>query len=161
MFAAARPRTIAPPSARAAASARRASRASARVHARANDGDVNVDRREFVRNAAFVALSATLVAPREVRRRAMRAIDDDASDARATGDAREAARAVGTAGTPYRDGERRTASARRDDGTRDATEARGRRRAIRPTDSRAIRMTDDDGAGAWTLAGARRFLRRG
>lgn len=67
MFAAARPRTIARPSVRAAASARRASRAAARVHARANDGDVNVDRREFVRNAAFAALSATLVAPREAR----------------------------------------------------------------------------------------------
>ena len=110
MFATARPRTIAPPSARAAASARRASRASARVHARANDGDVNVDRREFVRNAAFVALSATLVAPREVRRRAKRAID--ATRERARRDARENARAVETAGTPYRHGSARATATR-------------------------------------------------
>lgn len=96
MFAAARPRTIARPSVRAAASARRASRAAARVHARANDGDVNVDRREFVRNAAFAALSATLVAPREVRARAMRAIDD-ARATRARG-RRERGRARGRDG---------------------------------------------------------------
>ncbi len=96
MFAAARPRTIARPSVRAAASARRASRAAARVHARANDGDVNVDRREFVRNAAFAALSATLVAPREVRARAMRA-SDDARATRARG-RRERGRARGRDG---------------------------------------------------------------
>ena len=122
MFATVRPRTIAQPSVRVSAPAKRASRATARAHARANDGDVNLDRRAFVRRAAFAALSATLVAPREVRARTPRALDAArarALDARArTRDGRDGARLIA--------GARATHGRRRGDATSRARASRAR-----------------------------------
>lgn len=52
---------------RASAPQKRASRACARVIARANADDVN--RRSFIRRAGFAALSLTVATPEEVRER--------------------------------------------------------------------------------------------
>ena len=55
------------PPVRACAPQKRASRARARVIARANADDVN--RRSFIRRAGFAALSLTVATPEEVRER--------------------------------------------------------------------------------------------